>query len=233
MHPDCTVYHDLEQGTDEWFAARNGLLTASEMHLILTSKTLKVANNEKTKQHVYEIAAQRITQYTEPTYIGDAMLRGHRDEIISRDLYNEHYNPVEEVGFIARDVGGCVIGYSPDGSGLLDPFGIECKSRIQKHHMKVIYTNEIPDEHMLQVQTGLLVTGWDYMDYISYSGGMPMWVIRSKPKVKYQDAILEASLGFEEKVKEVIEMYGNRLADAGVVIETERETGTDEEIYVE
>ena len=41
-------YHaDITQGSDEWFALRCGLLTASEMKLILTP-TLKKANNEKT-----------------------------------------------------------------------------------------------------------------------------------------------------------------------------------------
>ena len=221
MHPDCKV-HDVEQGTDEWLAARNGLLTASEMHLCLTP-TLKVADNDKTRAHVYEIAAQRINNYTEPTYIGDAMLRGHVDEITSRDLYSDNYSPVEELGFITRDIGGCVIGYSPDGSGLFDPFGIECKSRIQKHHLKTIIDNEVPIEYKLQVQTGLLVTGWDYMDYISYSGGMPMWVIRCDPDNKYQDAIQEVAVSFEKKVLDVIEEYGNRLASAGNVIQTERE----------
>ena len=63
-------YHDdLIQGSDEWHAARCGLLTASEVKLILTP-TLKIANNDKTRAHVYEIAAQRITGYTEPSRKG-------------------------------------------------------------------------------------------------------------------------------------------------------------------
>ena len=78
-----TYHRDLIQGSDEWLAARCGLLTASEMKLILTP-TLKIAANDKTRAHVYEIAAQRITRYVEPTYIGDDMLRGQEDEIIAR-----------------------------------------------------------------------------------------------------------------------------------------------------
>ena len=46
-------YHtDLVQGSDEWLAARRGILTASEMKLILTP-TLKAAINDKTRAHVW------------------------------------------------------------------------------------------------------------------------------------------------------------------------------------
>ena len=230
MHKDCII-HDVEQGTDSWYEARNGLLTASEMKLALTP-TLKKSNNDKSRSHVLEIAAQRISGWTEPQYFtSDAMLRGHVDEITSRNLYSEHYDPVEEVGFITRDIGGCVIGYSPDGVGVLGNFGIECKSRNQKYQIQTISSNEIPEEHILQIQTGLLVTGWDYMDYVSYSGGLPMWVIRAYPETKYQDAITEAAIEFERQVNEKIEEYGNRLADAKVVIETEREM-SQTEVYL-
>ena len=221
MHPQAKI-HQVKQGTDEWHEARNGLLTASEMNLCLTP-TLKVANNEKTRQHVYELAAQRITMYTEPTYVGEAMLRGHADEIKARELYSENYNPVEEFGFITRDIGGVTIGYSPDAAGIMGGFGIECKSRLQKYQVEVVTSNEVPKEHMLQVQTGLLVTGWDYIDYISYSGGMPMWVIQCEPIKEYQDAIASAAIEFEEKVKEKMQEYYDRLSTVPVLIETERE----------
>lgn len=221
MHHDCKV-HDLVQGSDEWLQARNGLLTASEVGLILTP-TLKIANNDKTRAHVYEIAAQRISGYTEPTYIGDEMLRGHVDEIKAREAYSENYDPVEEVGFITRDIGGCVIGYSPDGSGVMGNFGIECKSRRQKYQVQVVADNEIPKEHILQVQTGLLVTGWDYIDYVSWSGGLPMWVIKSGPLPDYQDAIAGSAIDFEERVQEVARQYQGRIDSAATVVETERD----------
>ena len=221
MHSDCKI-NDCEQGSDEWHQARNGLLTASEVKLILTP-TLKLANNDKTRAHVWELAAQRISGYTEPTYIGDEMLRGYVDEVKSRDLYSDHYDPVEEIGFITRDIGGCVIGYSPDGVGVMGNFGIECKSRRQKFQVEVIATNDIPKDHILQVQAGLLVTGWDYISYLSYSGGLPMWRIDSEPIAEYQEAITEAALAFEKQVQEKVDEYHERIGMADVVIETERE----------
>lgn len=231
MHPDCTIYN-VEQGSDEWHQARNGVLTASEVDLILTP-TLKVANNDTTRAHVYEIAAQRISGYTEPTYIGDSMLRGHVDEVKARDLYSDKYEPVEELGFITRSFNDCVIGFSPDGAAIMSSRGIECKSRIQKHQIKTITNDEVPKEHIIQIQTGLLVTGWDAIDYISYSGGLPMWVIECKPIAEYQDAILNAAIEFDAKVNEVIDKYLERLASARFIIETERNEITDDvEIYM-
>jgi len=222
MNPNAIIHEDLEQGTPEWLAARRGLMTASEMNLVLTP-ILKPSNNDKTRAHIYEIAAQRITEWTEPTYVGDAMLRGHADEITARDLYSDRIEPVEEKGFITRDFGGFTLGYSPDGCGVMSNFGIEVKSRIQKHHVKTIITDEVPVEYMLQIQTGLLITGWDYIDFISFSAGLPMWVVRVEPDPVYQDAIMTAAESFEMSVREQIAAYSDRIANCGTLIETERE----------
>lgn len=221
MHHDCVI-SPAEQGTDEWLSARCGLLTASEMHLAVTP-TLKPANNDKLRSHIYELAAQRITGHTEPSYISDEMLAGHINEVIARDLYSEHYEPVEECGFITRDFGGFTLGYSPDGVCSMSPRGIEIKSRKQKFLVKTVIEGVTPKEHMLQVQTGLLVTGWDEIAFITYCGGMELSVIDTKPIAEYQDAILKAGEETEAKIKEVIEKYQERVAAYDVVIETERE----------
>lgn len=220
--------HNVTQGTDEWLALRTGLITASEVGLILTP-TLKLADNDKTRAHVWELAAQRINNYTEPSYIGADMMRGHADEAIARALYSERYEPVEEVGFITREIAGVTIGYSPDGVCVLSNGGIECKSRKQKYQTETIVTNEVPKEHILQLQSALLVTGWDWIDYISYSGGMPMWVIRVEPDPSYQAAIEDAIIRFDAKVNEAVAKYNERLASVDV-IETERVVYDIEEI---
>ena len=150
-----TYHTDLIQGSEEWHNARRGLLTASEMKLILTP-TLKMAANDKSRAHLWELAAQRISGYVEPSYIGDEMLRGWEDEIRARDLYAKRYAPVEEVGFVTNDQWGFTLGYSPDG--LVGEDGlIEIKSRRQKFQVQAIATGEVPDEYALQIQTGLLV----------------------------------------------------------------------------
>lgn len=227
-------YHDdLIQGSDEWHAARCGLLTASEMDRVLTP-TLKVANNDKTRQHVWELAAQRITNYVEPTYIGDAMLRGHEDEILARQLYSEHFAPVTETGFVTNDKWGFKLGCSPDGL-VGDDGKIECKSRIQKYQVQTIVEHYrdgiIPDGFMLQVQTGLLVTERKWCDLISYSGGLPMAPMRVEADEDIQEKIIDAARAFEEKVQEAIADYHAALEAKGArLIPTERRI--DEEMFV-
>lgn len=217
-------HNDIEQGTDEWFAARCGLLTASEVKHIITP-TLKIANNDKTRQHVWEIAAQRISQYVEPTYVGDDMLRGHVDEVLARDLYSEHFAPVEECGFVTNDKWGFTLGYSPDG--LVGDDGlIECKSRRQKYQVQTIVEyyrdGTTPSEYMLQLQTGLLVTERKWIDLISYSGGLHMIPMRVNADPVMQDAILGAAAAFEKSVKEAIEDYHAAIEAGSRLVATER-----------
>jgi len=217
-------FPDLIQGSEEWLAARQGLLTASEMKHILTP-TLKPANNDKTRAHVYELLAQRITRYVEPTYIGDDMLRGQVDEVEARILYSQHIAPVQEMGFITNDRWGFTIGYSPDG--LVGDDGlIECKSRRQKFQAQTIVENvtsgTIPSEYMLQCQTGLLVAERAWCDLISYCGGMPMAVIRVFPDAEIQGAIIEAAEAFEATIAEKLAQYGAAVNSDARLIPTER-----------
>lgn len=222
MKSHITYHNDLIQGSDEWHSARCGLLTASEVKLILTP-TLKVAKNDKTRAHVYEIAAQRITGYTEPSFIGDDMLRGWQDEVTARDLYSEKIAPVTEVGFATNDQWGFVIGYSPDG--LVGDDGlIEVKSRRQRFQAEVVATMTVPPEHMMQLQTGLLVTGREWVDYISYCAGMPMCVIRVFPDAAIHAAIIGAASEFEADVARVMLDY---RANAARLIPTERNVEQD------
>lgn len=200
-------YHrDLIQGSDAWLAARCGLLTASEMSLIITAKTLKPAKNDKASAHLYELLAQRITNYVEPRYIGDDMLRGQVDEIDARALYAKHYAPVEEMGFVINDEWGFTLGCSPDGL-VGDDGMIECKSRRQKFQVETIASQAMPDDYSIQVQTALLVTGRKWCDFVSYCGGLPMVTIRVLPDSHVQGAILAAATAFEADLAAALERY--------------------------
>ena len=214
-------YHtDLIQGSDEWLAARCGILTASEMKLILTP-TLKIASNDKERAHLYEMLAQRVTRYVEPHYVGDDMLRGQEDEVTARILYAERYAPVQEVGLVTNDRWGFTIGYSP--VGLVGDDGlIECKSRRQRFQVETIIGAEMPAEYMLQVQTGLLVSGRKWLDFVSYSGGLPMTTIRVFPVPEVQAAIVAAAAAFEIRLAEKLELYHAAMESSARLIPTER-----------
>jgi predicted phage-related endonuclease len=213
-------FPEMEQGSEEWLAARCGILTASEMKLIITP-TLKTANNDKERSHLYELAAQRINKYVEPHYISDDMLRGHDDEILARQLYSEKFAPVQECGFITNDQWGFTIGYSPDA--LVGDDGlIECKSRRQKYQFETIVSGVMPDDYKIQVQTGFLVSGRKWCDFISYSGGMPMVTIRVTPDPVVQDAIIAAATAFEMRLEKRLMEYREILKSNARLTPTER-----------
>lgn len=215
-----TIHNDLIQGSDEWLAARCGLITASEMGKLLTP-TLKAANNKDSRAHFYELAFQRLTGFVEPQYVSDAMLRGQEDEIYAREAYSEHFAKVEETGFITNDSWGFTIGYSPDG--LVGDDGlIEVKSRGGKYQVQTIAQRGVPDEYMLQLQTGLLVTGRKWVDFISYCGGLPMYVERVEPDPEYHEAIIAAVTFAETVIADIQSDYRATLASMPKVIETER-----------
>lgn len=215
-------FYDLEQGSDEWFAARCGLLTASEMKLIITPAKLQAASNDKQRAHLFELVAQRITNYVEPQYIGDDMLRGIADEVEAKILYSKHYTPTSEVGFVTNNKWGFTLGYSPDAL-VGDDGQIECKSRRQKYQIETIAGNKMPDDYLVQVQTGLLVTEREWCDFVSYSAGLPMFTKRIYADEKAQEAIVSAAKSFYDAMEETIAKYEHTLAEQAMwCIPTER-----------
>jgi len=223
-------HHDLMQGDDEWLAARLGLITASEMKLLLTP-THKIADNDKVRAHVWELLAQRITQHVEPHYVSDDMMRGVESEPIAREIYAETVAidyEVTEVGFITNDQWGFTIGYSPDA--LVGDVGLwECKAPRQKTQIETIVSGEIPAEHILQIQTGLLVSGREWIDFSSYHGGMYMPTYRAYPDHRLHESIIEASRLFEEKIAEKLAIY-ERAVESGRMPMTERKI--EQEMFV-
>lgn len=223
------TYHDnIEQGSDSWLSLRCGVLTASEIKLIITP-TLKTAANDKSRAHVMEITSQRISKYVEPSYISDDMMRGIEAEHYAREYYELEYEPVQQVGFVTNDEWGFTLGYSPDG--LVGDAGLwECKGPRQKRHVETILTGEVPVDNMLQLQTGLLVTKRDWIDFTSYHGGLPMVTLRVFPDPVMQAAIVSAACQFEESVAANIQKWQERMGSDMRLIETERVI--EEEVYL-
>ena len=204
--PSIRIFNDIEQGTEEWHAIRRGIVTASVVGLLITTKTMKPAANDGSRGLTMTLAAERITNYTEPSATSRDMLRGKLDEPFAREAYSREHAPAIETGFMIRDDFGFQIGYSPDG--LVGENGlIEIKSRAQKKHLATILADAVPAENMAQIQTGLLVSGREWCDYVSYCGGMPLWVRRVEPDPAWAEAIIAAVAKFEENAAHMIGIY--------------------------
>lgn len=222
----AVTYHpDVTQGSEEWVSLRCGRLTASEMKLIITP-TLKIAANEKERAHLYTLLAQRMTGYVEVGFLGDDMLRGFEDEIDARRAYSEKYAEVDECGFITNDDLGFTIGYSPDG--LVGEDGlIEIKSRKHKFQIETILENvaagTAPADFLIQIQTGLWVSKRKWLDFISFSAGLPMATVRIYPDRIVQQAIVEAAMTFEARIGDRMTQLTGILQTPGLrFLQTER-----------
>jgi hypothetical protein len=201
--------HNVEQGTPEWHELRRGIITASEVKLLMTPM-LKPANNDKSRRHIYELAAQRYSGFVEPHYQSDAMAAGHFGEIVARGIYSDTWHPVDQVGFITRDFGNVRIGYSPDG--LIGDDGlIEIKTRAQKYTVETGVFMMVPGEHILQVQAGLLVSGRQWCDYICFTPGLPLVRIRVEAEEKMQKAILDVCLNAEVDIADRARAFERRV----------------------
>ncbi len=251
------ILPNLVQGSDDWLEQRRGLVTASVVGQLITTRKLgavdfdcpecgaaadnpclgkrsptpiktlhperaeyarsqtsstviEPASNDTSRGFTASLAVERITGRTEPIYVNDDMQRGIDDEPIARAKYAEHYAPVTEVGLMIRDDWGFRIGYSPDG--LVGDDGlIEIKSRRQKTQLTTVLADAVPIENMPQLQAGLLVSGRKWIDYISWSAGMHMYVKRVYPQQKWFDAIIAAVAAFEANAAEMMRIYDQAI----------------------
>lgn len=248
------IHTDLEQGTEEWFAARRGMVTASTVGQLLTLdppdattvpcpscgvdagpcmslaakkptelKTvhsqrteaasalppiIRTARNDQSQRLTLLLASERITGMSDDreNFTSNDMLIGQLDEPLARDVYSGHYAEAVECGFIVRDDWGFQIGYSPDG--LVGDDGlIEVKSPRAKEHLRTILADEVPARYMAQLQTGLLVSGREWIDYVSFFGGMPLYTKRVLPDPQWAEAIVNAVAAFEQTVKQMSSAY--------------------------
>lgn len=266
------ILPDLTQGTEEWLAARRGIVTASVVGKLISAtkpgaidyqcptcdapadhpcvsvakgkaadpiKTLHprrvkaaedaapnaptiltVADTDESRRLTDTLATERVTGFTDPTYINNDMWRGIDDEPRAVEVYSQRYAPVETVGFMVREFADYSIGYSPDG--LVGDDGlIEVKSRRSYTQFRHVIDGEVPAYNMAQLQCGLLVSGRRWIDYVSFAGGMHLWTKRVTPNEGWFAVILAAVERLEANAAESIAAYN--AATEGLAM-TERPT---------
>lgn len=212
---DLRIYDTLEQGSDEWLAARCGMLTASVVGRLITP-TLKVADNDTSRGLTETLVAERITghvDYVHPTF---DMQRGSLDEPYARDMYRQQQQvEVVEVGFATNTFNGHTLGASPDGLVGTDG-GLEIKSPKAKNHLRTILADAVPNEYMAQIQASMLVLQRPWWDFCSYSGGWPIHVKRVYADPLWQVVIRDALDQFENNAADMIARYKQTVGDSPV-----------------
>lgn len=129
------IYQDVEQGSVEWHAMRNGLWTGSKAIDLMLGKKLK-------EDHVWGG--------------NDATRRGHSLEIIAIAEYQRKYGTtVQRPGFVTNTV-YTNAGYSPDG--IDGTWLLEVKAFSGERHEDLV-RGKIPLKVLTQIYFGMIITG--------------------------------------------------------------------------
>ena len=194
------IVRDVPQGSDEWLALRAGLITASEMNSVMAK------GQDKTRlAYMYRLIGERMTGEPTESFSNKHTERGHEQEPVARELYEIQSGlSVVETGFITNHG----VGYSPDGI-VGDDGLIEIKSKLPHLQAEVLDQQKVPSSHIKQCQCGLWVTERDWLDFISYCPGMPLFVQRIE---RNEDMIADMKAAvyafysdMEEKINRIME----------------------------
>lgn len=164
---------ECPQGTEEWFAARCGKITASCFADAISVCQKKSAARDPgdptavAERYAADLAIERISgqQHGEPPKAW-VLERGHEMEAAARRIYEGRTGAfVTEAGICVTDDG--VFGYSTDG--LVDDDGlIEIKAPIDSTKILAMWQSGDVSEYIHQMQGGMWITGRQWCDFIMY-----------------------------------------------------------------
>ncbi len=167
---------DCEQGSAEWEQARCGVVSASRFKDVMTeprSKKDKEAGilSDTAESYMCELLAELLTG--DVRHISARALEwGNIEEPKAAEEYAfDCEEEIKAVGFILRD--DRLVGCSPDSLVGLKG-GLEIKSpENPANHIKTLIRNEMPKEHMAQVQGGMWLAERDWWDFASFRNDLP------------------------------------------------------------
>ncbi len=197
------IRRDIEQGSTSWLQARSGIVTASEVHRLVSAKTWKPRESEGVTTYLAELLAERVIGGPLQGLGSWAMEQGHLLEEravpwLSNDLMHKGLDyEIERVGLITTDAGD--VACSPDG--LMEKCGVEIKSLQWVNHIKILMAQAIPDEYLCQLHAGMYVTGFDEWIFCAYHSTLPKFVRRVERDLKIQVVIGNAIRAFNERLE--------------------------------
>ena len=178
------IIENFPQLSEEWFAARTGIPSASKFDKIVTTRGAKSKQSEK---YMFQLAGERIIGKKEESYQNSAMARGIELEPQARQYYEMiHDVDVQEVGLVYKDERK-LFSCSPDG--LMEEGGLEIKCPSLAVHVEYLLNNVLPTAYYQQVQGSLYVTGLKWWDFVSYYPGMKPFTVRVRPDLEFQQKL--------------------------------------------
>lgn len=161
----------MEQGTDEWKAARLGKLTASRMADAMART--KSGWGASRANLMATLMVERLTGQPAESYTNDAMKWGTETEPQARSAYSFITDAdVEQIGFIDHPK-VAMSGASPDG--LIGTDGaLELKCPNTATHIEFLLSGTIPDKYQKQMTWQLACLERAWCDFVSFDPRLPV-----------------------------------------------------------
>ena len=198
----------VDQNTDAWFTEKLGKISASNADKIMTDD---FKPSKQREGYLYELAAERITGQRDPlAYKGSGyMEQGNERQEESRKLYELMYDCEVTPGGVCYPDDKKQFLCSPDGI-IVDSNGLEMKNPAPKTQVKYLLKGELPTEYKPQIQMSLLVTGFEFWMFMSYSPGLDPLVIKVVRDEKYIGALRGELMTACQELEAIIQKVKNR-----------------------
>lgn len=210
---DLKIY-ECDQGSGDWYQARLGIPTASEFQTLMVKGEAEGGESAGQRTYMLTLLGERLTGMPAMSFGNDHMERGQIMEDEARDAYAlvTDAEP-HRVGFIRNGNIGC----SPDS--LIGEDGmLEIKTKVPHHHLAILLSNEVPAEHTAQLQGQLLVSGRQWVDFVSYWPGLPIFIKRVSRDEAYIAELRAAIDRFQSRLEaaahKIAEHYSLRNPNA-------------------
>lgn len=159
---------DCPQYSDEWYACRKGIPTASEIHKLLMKGVKKGEESKTRRRYMLELIGERMTGQPRETFQSSHMQRGKDMEAEACDLYAlMHDCEPQTVGFIRLDGR---VGCSPDR--LIGDKGMLQVKTMLPPLLLALHLDGYKDDHDLQQQAELWIAGREWSDLWIYWPGI-------------------------------------------------------------
>lgn len=183
------IIHTCEQRSQDWYALRAGIPTASEFSRLITSDGTR---SKSADGYALTLAGEMFAGKTLDTFEGTSWTERGRemeDEAIRRYQFDRDLD-VDPVGFVTDDAKrtGC----SPDGFVGKDGL-VEVKCLKAENHIKAILYfqkhGRCPTDYVQQTQGQLWICERLWCDLIFYHPELPLLVIKQVPDLVIFNAL--------------------------------------------
>lgn len=177
------------QGSEEWFEARLGKVTASKIAAVMASGRDGKPSATRANYEA-QIVVELLTGRAAESFQNDAMRHGTETEAQARASYTfETGRDVQEVGFVPHPR-IAMAGASPDG--LVGDEGlVEIKCPNTATHIATLLSRKTPTEYMKQMQFQMACTGRAWCDFVSFDPRLPDDLQMIAIRVPRDEAMIE------------------------------------------